>query len=56
MAQVHKSTKYFGLVGGLNPGTVMVSADNSTDEEILSRCAIFRPENALFVVIQPHFA
>jgi hypothetical protein len=48
IAQVLKSTKYFELAGGLNPGTVRVSTDNSKDAVILSRCAIFRPATAEF--------
>jgi hypothetical protein len=51
IAQVLKSTKYFELVGGLNPGTVRVSTDNSKDAVILSRCAIFRPATADFRII-----
>jgi hypothetical protein len=48
MVQVLKSTKYFELFGGLNPGTVRVSTENSKDEVILGRCAIYSPATALF--------
>gem|GEM_PF-1148954 len=51
MVQMAKSTKYFELFGGLNPGTVRVSTENSKDEVILVRCAIFRPATAEFRVI-----
>ncbi len=40
--------KVFEHVGGLTPGTVRVSTDNSKDAVILSRCAIFRPATAKF--------
>jgi hypothetical protein len=48
IAQVLKSTKYFELVGGLNPDTVRTSAAHSKDAVILSRCANFRPATGLF--------
>jgi hypothetical protein len=48
MAQVLKSTKDFEFFGGLNPGTVRVSTENSKATAILSRCAIFRPATAEF--------
>ncbi len=48
MAQVLKSTKYFELFGSLNPGTVRVSTENSKDEVILGRCAIYGSAIALF--------
>jgi hypothetical protein len=51
MVQVLKSTKYFELFGGLNPGTVRVSTENSKDEVILGRCAIYRPATALFRIM-----
>ncbi len=51
MAQVLKSTKYFKLFGGLNPGTVRESAENSKYTVILGRCAIFRPATAVFRII-----
>ena len=51
MVQMAKSTKYFELFGGLNPGIVRVSTENSKDEVILVRCAIFRPATAEFRVI-----
>ena len=48
MVQMAKSTKYFELFGGLNPGTVRVSTENSKDKVILVICAIFRPATAEF--------
>ena len=48
MVQVLKGTKYFELFGSLNPGTVRVSTENSKDEVILGRCAIYSPATALF--------
>jgi hypothetical protein len=48
MVQVLKSTKDFEFFGGLNPGTVRVSTENSKATVILSRCAIFRPATAEF--------
>lgn len=47
-AHKHKACK---LIGGLNPGTVRVSTDNSKDAVILSRCAITKPATALFRII-----
>ncbi len=46
MAQVAKSTQDFELFGGLNPGTVRVSTENSKDKVILARCAVFEPATA----------
>lgn len=46
MVQVLKSTKGFELFGGLNPGTVKVSTDNSKSEVMLRRCAVFSPATA----------
>ncbi len=51
MAQLLKSTKYFELFGSLNPGTVRVSTENSKDEVILGRCAIYSPATALFGIM-----
>ncbi len=48
---MHKGTKYFELIGGLNSGTVRVSTDNSKDKVILGRCAVSRPATALFRMI-----
>ncbi len=48
MVQVAKSTKDFELFGGLNPGTVRVSTENSKAEVILARCAVFGPATAEF--------
>ena len=50
MVQMAKSTKDFELFGGLNPGTVRVSTENSKDKVILVRCATFRPATAEFRV------
>ena len=33
----------------MNPGTVRVSTENSKDEVILGRCAIYRPATAVFI-------
>ena len=49
--QVAKSTKYFELFGGLNPGTVRVSTENSKDKVILVICAIFGPATAEFRIM-----
>jgi len=51
MVQMAKGTKYFELFGGLNPGTVRVSTENSKDKVTLVICAIFRPATAEFRVI-----
>ena len=48
MVPVHKSTQDFELFGGLNPGTVRVSTENSKAKVILGRCAVFRPATAVF--------
>ncbi len=48
MAQMLNSTKDFEFFGGLNPGTVRVSTENSKATVIFSRCAIFRPATAEF--------
>ena len=48
MVQMAKSTKHFELFLRRNPGTVRVSTENSKDEVILVRCAIFRPATAEF--------
>jgi hypothetical protein len=48
MVQVVKRTTDFELFGGLNPGTVRVSTENSKAEVILTRCAILGPATALF--------
>jgi hypothetical protein len=44
--QMHKSAKDFELFGGLNPGTVRVSTDNSKAAVILGISAVFRPATA----------
>jgi len=49
--QMAKSTQYFELFGGLNPGTVRVSTKNSKDKVILVRCAIFSPATAEFRIM-----
>ncbi len=46
--QVVKSTKDFELFGGLNPGTVRVSIENSKAAVILARCAVIEPATAEF--------
>jgi hypothetical protein len=51
MVQVLKSTKDFEFFGGLNPGTVRVSTENSKATVISGRCAIFRPATAEFRMI-----
>ncbi len=51
MVQMLKSTRYFELFGGSSPGPVMVRTENSEDEVILVRCAIFRPATAVFRII-----
>ncbi len=51
MVQVLKSKREFELLGGLNPGTVRVSTNNSKAEVISARCDIFRPATALFRII-----
>jgi len=51
MVQMAKSTQYFELFGGLNPGTIRVGTENSKDKVILVRCAIFRPATAEFRVV-----
>ncbi len=48
MVQVVKRTMDFELFGGLNPGTVRVSTENSKAEVILTRCAILGPATAFF--------
>ncbi len=48
MVQILESTTDFDICGGLNPGTVRVSTENSEAKVILSRCAIFRPATAEF--------
>ncbi len=54
MAQVLKSTKDFELFGGLNPGTVRVSTENSKYKVILVICAVFGPATAEFRVNSYH--
>jgi hypothetical protein len=46
MVQMLTSTKDFELVGSSNPGTFMMSTDNSRDEVVLDRYAVFRPGTA----------
>ncbi len=48
MVQRLKSTIYFELFLRRNPGTVRVSTENSKDEVILARCAVFGPATAEF--------
>ena len=48
MVQVAKSTQDFELFGGLNPGTVRVSTENSKAAVILARCAVCGPATAGF--------
>ncbi len=50
MVQMAKSTKDFELFGGLNPGTVRVSTENSKAAVILARCTVFGPATAEFRV------
>ncbi len=51
MVQMAKSTQDFERFGGLNPGTVRVSTENSKAAVILVRCAVFGPTTAEFRII-----
>ncbi len=48
MVQVVKITKGFEFFGGLKPGTVTVSTENSKAAVVLARCAVFGPATAEF--------
>ena len=51
MVQVVKRAMDFELFGGLKPGAVKVSTENSKAEVILTRCAIVGPATALFRIM-----
>jgi hypothetical protein len=57
MVQLRRSTRYFELFGGLNPGTTRLRPRRELGHRKfkrrgdLGRCSIFRPATAVFRII-----